>query len=62
MKCMHCNVELGAQHRVCPLCGEKAVSAPVRVAGQTAEYPFLAKEKPSRRKKEKTASFPLEKE
>lgn len=62
MKCTHCNVELGAQHRVCPLCGKKAVSAPQRVAGHTAEYPFLTKTNPLRHKKEKTASSPIEKE
>lgn len=62
MKCKHCNVELGAQHRVCPLCGETAVSAPQRVAEHTAEYPFLAHEKPHRHKKEETALSPTERE
>ena len=39
-RCPHCDVDLGEEYTVCPLCGEKAVSENKKIQGfKTAEYP-----------------------
>lgn len=55
MKCIHCKVELGDQHKRCPLCGAEAIAHAPRVADHTADYPYITQKKSSRRKKEKTS-------
>lgn len=39
-RCMHCDVDLGEEYTICPLCGSKAVSENKKIPGfKTAEYP-----------------------
>lgn len=40
MRCKECNVDLGEEYTVCPLCGAQAVDEPPRLEGmRTSEYP-----------------------
>ncbi len=47
MRCKACNVDLGENVKVCPLCREKAVDeAPVLEGLRVAEYPEYGKKRP----------------
>ena len=39
-RCLYCNVDLGEEYNICPLCGKPAVCADKKIHGfKTAEYP-----------------------
>ncbi len=52
MRCVECNVDLGEEYTICPLCGAAAVNEKARFEGfKTAEYPPVFQKAIKKRKK-----------
>lgn len=61
-RCISCNIDLGEEYTVCPLCGEKTANEAKLIKGlKTAEYPITFSQPTHEKKKVKEAPVSKEK-
>ncbi|MBQ5904446.1 MAG: hypothetical protein IIW88_01070, partial [Clostridia bacterium] len=61
-RCKHCDIDLGEEYTVCPLCGESTVNENKKIAGfETAPYPLTYSIPTHEKIKTEKAPFSIEK-